>query len=237
MDNTERENLLEAIRRRHSVRRYTDRPLDTDTVELLQTKIAEMNAAGNLHMQLVVDEPKAFSGMLAYGQFSGVRNYIVVAGRKDDTFDERVGYYGEKLVLYAQLLGLNTCWAGLSYRKVKDTYELDGGEKISCYIAIGYGENQGRSHKIKSVDEVSNAGNDTPSWFVEGVEAALLAPTAVNQQKFRFEYLPPQQPGEKARVLAKRTFSVVGYTKIDLGIAKYHFEIGASPTRFTWARP
>lgn len=235
MDRKERERLLEVIRTRHSVRRYKDKPLEEDILTLLRQKINELNEKGSLNMQLVTDEPKGFSGLLAYGTFSGVRNYVVVAGRKDETFDERVGYFGEQLVLYAQTLGLNTCWAGLSYKKVPGTYKLNDGEKISCYISIGYGETPGTGHKIKTPEQVSNIGADTPEWFNRGVEASLLAPTAVNQQKFYFRYISPNKPEEKAMVRAERGFSLVGYTKIDLGIAKYHFEIGAGQENFEWA--
>lgn len=233
MDKDYREKMLEAIKARHSVRRYKPSVIEEDKVLLLQEKIKELNEAGNLHIQLVLNEPKGFSGFFAYGQFSGVTNYIIMAGEKNDSFDERVGYFGEQLVLYAQSLGLNTCWAGLSYRKVKGTYELEEGEKISCYIALGYGETQGVSHKIKSPGDVSNVSAQTPDWFLAGVEAALLAPTAVNQQKFHFEYLPPLTAEDHARVIATPGFSIVGYTKVDLGIAKYHFEVGAGPDNFT----
>lgn len=229
-----RQKMLEAIRERHSVRHYLPKPIEGENRALIDGKIEELNLEGNLHIQAVYDEPKGFSGFFAYGQFSGVMNYFVMAGKKDDTLDERIGYYGEKLVLYAQTLGLNTCWAGLSYRKVKDTYQLEEGEKIVCYIALGYGVTQGVSHKIKSPGDVSNAGADTPDWFLEGVEAALLAPTAINQQKFSFEYVRPDSPEEKATVIARKGFSLVGYTNIDLGIAKLHFEIGANPDNFTF---
>lgn len=87
--------------------------------------------------------------------------------------------------------------------------------------------------KHKSVSDVSNASDITPLWFRKGIEAALLAPTAVNQQKFRFEYVSPHGDGVH-KVKAERGFSLVGYTKIDLGIAKYHFEIGADNTNFDW---
>ena len=218
---------LEAIRARHSVRRYKDKPLDADAVEALRSRIREINAGGELHFQLVTEEPKAFSGLLAYGVFRGVRNYIIVAGKKSDKLDFKAGYYGEELVLLAQRLGLNTCWVGLNYRKVGGTYTLESGEKILCYIAVGYGETQGHSHKVKDLDEVSNAEASTPIWFIKGVQAALLAPSAINQQKFRFDYIAPAQPGDKAIVRATRKFSAVGYTKIDLGIAMRHFEIAA----------
>ena len=152
--------ILDAIKARHSVRAYKDLPLTEDVVNALEEKIAELNRNGHLHMQLVQNEPKAFQGTLAkYGKFHGVNNYIVVAGQKTDTLDERIGYYGECLVLFAQSLGLNTCWVGLSYSKVPGTYVLDEGEKIACYIAIGYGETQGISHKIKTIEQVSNASD------------------------------------------------------------------------------
>ena len=218
--------IQEAIKARHSVRAYKEQPLTEDVVKALEEKIAELNREGNLHMQMILNEPKAFQGTLAkYGKFRGVNNYIVVAGKKADDLDERVGYYGEHLVLFAQTLGLNTCWVGLSYSKVPGTYVLEDGEKIASYIAIGYGESQGTGHKIKTVEQVSNANDTTPSWFKKGVEAALLAPTAVNQQKFSFEYIGMKDGHHQVR--AKKGFSMIGYTKIDLGIAKCHFEVGA----------
>ena len=227
--------ILEAIEARHSVRAYKEQPLTDDVVKMLEVKIAELNDEGRLHMQLILNEPKAFQGTMAkYGKFRGVHNYVVVAGQKADDLDERAGYYGEHLVLFAQTLGLNTCWVGLSYSKVPGTYVLDEGEKIACYIAIGYGETQGVGHKIKTVEQVSNAGGITPSWFRKGVEAALLAPTAVNQQKFFFEYIPARD-GKPVQVLAKRNFSLIGFTQMDLGIAKCHFEIGAGKENFEWA--
>ena len=225
--------LLEAIEARHSVRAYKDLPLAEDTAKLLEEKIAELNKVGNLHIQLIRDEPKAFQGTLAkYGKFRGVTNYFVMVGKKEDGLDERIGYYGEQLVLYAQTLGLNTCWVGLSYRKIADTYILDEGEKVACYIAVGYGETQGVGHKIKSIEEVSNASDITPTWFKKGVEAALLAPTAVNQQRFSFEHVGVKNG--KHQVRAKKGFSMIGYTQMDLGIAKCHFEIGAGKDNFDW---
>ena len=227
--------IQEAIEARHSVRAYKGQPLAADVVEVLEDKIRELNEKGHLHMQLIRNETKAFQGKLAkYGKFRGVNDYIVMAGQKADDLDERIGYYGEQLVLLAQTLGLNTCWVGLSYSKVPGTYVLEAGEVIEAYISIGYGETQGVSHKIKRVEQVSNANDLTPSWFRQGVEAALLAPTAVNQQKFFFEYIPARD-GKPVRVLAKRNFSLIGFTQMDLGIAKCHFEIGAGKENFEWA--
>lgn len=227
--------LLEAIECRHSVRRYKDEPIPDEILAVLKDKVEEVNRVGGLHVQLVTGEPKAFSGLMAYGSFSGVSSYFVMAGKKSEDLDERIGYYGEQLVLLAQTLGLNTCWAGMSYSKIPGTYDLEEDEKIGCYIALGYGETQGKEHKIKDPKEVSNASDLTPGWFNKGVDAALRAPTAVNQQKFRIDFLGLKGAGNVPQVSAKPVFSMMGYTKMDLGIVKYHFEIGAGKENFEWA--
>ena len=224
--------LLEAITARHSVRKYLDKEIPADIIAALQDKIAECNNVGNLSIQLVQNETKAFTGMLSYGSFSGVKNYLVMVGKKAKDLDERGGYYGEQIVLFAQTLGLNTCWVGVSYRKVPEAYNVGKDEKLVCMIALGYGETQGVPHKIKTVEQVSNASDITPSWFKKGVEAALLAPTAVNQQKFSFEYMGMSNNHHQVR--AKKSVSMIGYTQMDLGIAKYHFEIGAGKDNFEW---
>ena len=225
--------LQEAIKARHSVRRYIHRPLSQEIIDTLQANIDECNRRGNLHIQLVTNETKAFSGLFAYGKFFGVENYIVMVGQKAPDLDERIGYYGELLVLLAQQLGLNTCWAGLSYRKVKNAYTINTDETLSCMIALGYGETQGTTHKIKTDKDVSNISNDSPTWFRNGVKTTLLAPTAINQQKFYFEYIPPTE-NNVHRVKAHPGFSLIGYTQMDLGIAKLHFEIGAGRENFEW---
>ncbi|MDO4931451.1 MAG: nitroreductase family protein [Prevotellaceae bacterium] len=225
--------LQEAIVARHSVRKYIKKPLSEEIVAVLNEKIEECNRIGGLHIQLVTNEPKAFSGIFAYGKFSGVENYIVMIGAKSDDLDKRIGYYGEQLVLLAQTLGLNTCWAGLSYRKVKGTYQIADGEKLACMIALGYGETQGIKRKSKTLSQVSNIDERTPEWFRDGIKAALLAPTAINQQKFYFRYIPADNV-TKPQVMATTVFSMVGYTNMDLGIAKLHFELGAGKENFEW---
>ena len=227
--------LSEAINARHSVRKYQDKPIDAQAVQQLTAQIDEANRESGLRMQLVLNEPRAFKGIMSYGKFYGVENYVAVVGKKVKGAEERVGYYGEKIVLLAQTLGLNTCWVGMTYRKVTDAFTVADDEKLYCVIAVGYGTTQGASHKIKGAEQVSNVSADTPEWFRRGVEAALLAPTAMNQQKFYFEYMP-SAPDQKPLVSAKHKFSMFGYTEIDLGIAKCHFEIGAGRNNFEYTK-
>lgn len=218
--------LMEAIKNRHSVRQYTDKPIPDDIIKTLEAEIASCNEKGNLHIQLVKNEPKAFSCFKArYGKFSGVTNYIALIGPKSANLDERCGYYGEHLALKAQQLGLNTCWVAMTYKKIPGVFAIDAGEKLTLVIALGYGENQGIAHKSKAPADVSNISGDSPDWFKAGVEAALYAPTAMNQQKFTFTC-------EGNQVFAKAGTGF--YAKADLGIAKYHFEAAAGREQFQW---
>jgi nitroreductase len=208
--------ILELMKQRHSVRQYIDQIIEQEKRMVLNDLIAEINSTTGAHVQIFYDEPKCFDSMIAhYGKFTGVRNYIALVGKKSSGLDETLGYYGEKLVLKAQELGLNTCWVAMNHGKSKAN--IQKGEKQVCLIALGYGATTGVSHKVKSLQEVCNYKSDMPQWFLDGMEAALLAPTAINQQKFHFELLPD----DKVKATCGRGF----YTKLDFGIVKYHFEI------------
>lgn len=218
---------MECMKQRHSVRSYESRPLSADLLRHLREEITACNREGGLHIQLVTDEPKAFDSFMAhYGKFSGVTNYIALVGPKSADLDEKCGYYGERLVLKAQQLGLNTCWVAMTYKKIPGAFQVAPGEKLTVVLSIGYGKTQGVPHTSKPASAVSNLTASSPAWFRAGVEAALLAPTAMNQQKFTLT-----QTG--ATVSAKASLGF--YTKLDLGIVKYHFELGAGKSAFTWA--
>lgn len=226
-------DMLEAMQQRHSVRTYTDQPIEGEVLDSLEAEIAACNAESGLHIQLAREEPEAFgTGIFKYGQFKGVRNYLCFVGPDNADLGQKVGYYGERIVLRAQQLGLNTCWVALTFNKRKTRYEVQPGEKLALVAVIGYGATQGRSRKSKAIADVSSAPADAPEWFEQGVAAALLAPTAVNQQKFHFEYLP-SEAGEKPRVRA--TAGRGTQSDVDLGIVKCHFELAAGKDNFTWA--
>lgn len=210
---------LEAIRQRHSVRAYLDRKIEQEKIEALGALIREANGAGNLHLQLIADAGKTFHRLLnramGLGSAPGV---IACVGTDDDTLEERIGYYGERIVLAAQAMGLNTCWAG-TFSRGNLAAEIGAGERLVLVIAIGYGAVQGKVRKSKTPEQVSSAPAETPEWFDLGVELALLAPTAMNQQRFRIAL------AEDGSVRITDRGGVL--SGVDLGIVKYHFEVGA----------
>lgn len=219
------DNALELMRSRHSVRQYFEKAIPDEIRRKLDDYADELNRESGLHIQMIYDEPECFGARRAhYGSFEGCSNYISMVGKKSGGLDELCGFYGEKLVLKAQEYGLNTCWAALTHGKSKAV--TDTGETEAIVISLGYGKTQGKPRKSKSPEDVSNITDDSPEWFKRGIEAALLAPTAVNQQKFKFIF-------DGNKVSAKP--GLVGpCLKIDLGIVKCHFELAAGKENFEW---
>jgi hypothetical protein len=222
--------IQEAIAARHSVRSYLNRPVPGEWMEKLESEIRRCNAESGLHIQAVWEEPAAFSGFAAhYGKFTGVRNYFAMVGPKSAELEELCGYYGERLVLLAQTMGLSTCWVAGTFGKgaAKTACRIRPGEKLVCVIAVGYGAEPGVPHRSKPMEALCECRGPMPEWFRAGMDAALLAPTAINQQKFQVIL---DGDGVAARAL------LGPYSRIDLGIVKYHFEIGSGRGSAVWNR-
>lgn len=215
---------LEVMRRRHSVRQYTSRPIDLETRKELMDEVARLNFESGLNMQLLFDEPMCFQSAAArYGKFTGVSNYLAIVGPKTADLDERAGYYGEKFVIFAQSLGVNSCWVGMTHGRSQA--HVSRGERLAIVVSLGYGERQGFAHKSKPIEQLCSvtdtAGNPAPApaWFRAGMEGAMLAPTAVNQQKFLICY--------DGTHLTARLNGRGFFDKVDLGIVKCDFELAS----------
>lgn len=213
-------DVLKAIEKRHSVRSYVDKELATAVVEALNEEIEACSREGGINVRLVTNEKRTFGGLMArLGKFRGVRNYLVLTGDGSEETEEKLGYYGERIVLKAQALGLNSCWVAATYSKgaCRKACGLEKDEKLACAIALGYGETQGVPHEGKPLTELFElcaAAGKAPEWFVKGVEAAALAPTALNRQNFNIVLL------EDGRVRLEKQGACAA---LDLGIVRYHF--------------
>ena len=210
---------IDAIKESHSVRNYEAKKIEADKVEKIRAKIEELNKEGNLHLQFMVDAGKTYNKL--FNKVAGLGSapsVIACVGIDDETLEQRVGYYGEKLVLFIQELGLNTCWAG-TFNQKNIGAEVGDGEKLVISIAVGYGKDKGKPHKSKSPEQVIEAKGDRPYWFNKGVDMALLAPTAINQQKFTIRL----NEDESVDFVDKGGI----FSQVDLGIVRCHFEIGA----------
>ena len=217
---------IQAIRDRHSVRHYKNIPIESEKISAIKEEIEKINTLTGLNVQLVINDTTAFSGFMAhYGDFKGVSNYIAMVGHDSHNLEEKIGYYGERLVIKAGELGLNTCWVALTYSKRKTHVEIGDHERLVCVIALGYGETQGEQHKSKPIEKIASLSDDDPDWYRIGIEMARLAPTAMNQQRYYIE-----RQDDVVKINPGFGF----YTKVDVGIVRYHFEVGAGKNNFTW---
>lgn len=217
----------EVFEARRSVRRFEPRPLEPVAVELLRNLVAEANSRGGMALQLVTDEPDAFGKSLLarYGHFKNVRNYIAVIASDSDDGAVAAGYYGEMIVLEAKAIGIDSCWVGMTFKRGKVPADIAPGMKLHAVIAIGYGAETPKRHKSKKPGEVSVGYGSRNEDFDRGIDCALLAPSSLNRQNFRFELMAD---GTVAASAKRRH-----YAGLDLGIALFHFEAasGIKPVR------
>jgi nitroreductase len=219
-------DLLEAIEARHSIRRFTDQPIDAAVVANLQELIAECNRESGLAIKLYLDEPVAFSNLIGRLRFGNVRNYLALVGPDAADLQQKCGYYGQKIMLRTVQLGLGSCWFGMGVKK--SAIEIAPGQKLVIVIALGNPAAEGKPHSSKPLEDLYRVedGQALPEWFERGIKAAQLAPTATNQQKFRFSVT-----GNRVKVESTGGF----YPQVDLGIVRYHFEVAAGVENFQWA--
>ena len=222
---------VETIRERHSVREYDGKPLSRAEFDALSAVVEEFVRESGLDIQLVGDNPEVFNVIARFGLIRGCRTHVafVVDDAKagDVAADEAIGYWGQKIVLAAQDMGLNTCWCALCSRK-KSRAVVAPGKKIRLVIAVGHGKTQGFSRKTKNVEALSSVEcAKAPAWFAAAMEAAQLAPTAMNNQNFKITLL---SDGKTVRIDAPQS----GLNVIDEGIVRCNFEIAANEAGADW---
>lgn len=222
---------VETIRGRHSVREYDGKPLSRTEFDALGAVVEECARESGLDIQLVGDNPEVFNVIARFGLIRGCRThvaFVVDDGKaRGVAADEAIGYWGQKIVLAAQDMGLNTCWCALCSR-TKSRAVVAPGKKIRLIIAVGHGKTQGFSRKTKSVEALSFVEcAKAPAWFAAAMEAAQLAPTAMNNQNFKITLL---SDGKTVRIDASQS----GLNVIDEGIVRCNFEIAANEAGADW---
>ena len=229
--------LLEAIDCRVSRRSYLDKPIEKSKIDVLQKLIDKLNHEFSVSFLFVEDGFELFKTIKkSYGMFCGVRSLLVVKGEKNDPFlYEKLGYCGELLVLEATTIGLGSCWIGGDYNQKKESLNATEDEHIVCLISLGYAAEK-LSLKESLIRKVAHGKtkllthfytSDTipPQWFIDGIVAVSKAPSAINRQKYVFEF--------SNNHIKTRTTDNGKYDQLDLGIAKAHFEL-ATKGFFHW---
>ena len=223
-------DLKTAVMERTSRRKFELDPIDEDLLQQLESAVNECNKASGLNIKLRIDDGEAFSPAKSYGMLSGACNYFAMICKKDDpNGDEKIGYYGESLILLLTRLGLGSCWIGGTYDKDLCHIDIEDDEQFRLAIVFGFVKSKVSikekaiiktvKRNCKEIKDMLNAYGTPPNWVVDGVRYAVKAPSAQNRQPVKF-YCDGEDVN--ARVRGDKEFDMV-----DLGIAKLHFEIGA----------
>lgn len=233
------ETWYPAIFRRTSRRTFEDREVEEEKVARIVTVCREFRPFSEARIEFVPGPPEGvFKGALgSYGKVKGARAYIAFIGdTRSARSREAVGYTGEGVILEATALGLDTCWVGGFFRPeaVKQSLRLEGREEVLAVSPVGYAimkkdlaertlSGFSRSRRRKPLDEIVSGRISSP-WIAEALEAARLAPSAVNRQPWLFRI---DEEAVVISVRGSRRLSPVS-RRLDCGIAMLHFELGAS---------
>lgn len=220
--------MRSAIENRVSRRKFEKEPITGGEKDTIISLIKQLNEQSDLTMEFVEDGSGAFHSLRkSYGLFTNVRSLVLMKGKKEDkNLKEKIGYYGEDLVLSITDLGLGTCWVGGTFDK--DEFTISSDEELICVIVLGkvaapsLTEKMVRSathRKIKSMEERMISNEPLPQWVQNGMKSVLLAPSAKNTQKVMFKY--------EGNILSASIVDDYAMDLIDLGIAKRHFELEA----------
>jgi nitroreductase len=224
-------------------RRHFDpsQTLTNDLISSLQKTCSEFRPFPGARVALIPKAPDKVFKFIA-GSYGIIRNagaaLIFIGDENNQHVHEEVGYTGEGLVLEASALGLSACWMAGFFRKgiISQFIEIKANEKILAVSPVGFAQESnsfmdnlmasfGRHSLRKPLADLTSGlpENEWPAWIKPALEAARLAPSAVNRQPWRFTIEP------KSIVVSTddRKIDYRVSKRMDCGIAMLHMEIAA----------
>lgn len=183
---------------------------------------------------------KVFKGAIGdYGKIKNAPLFIAFIGNTNNPFiNEMVGYAGEGIILEATSLNLATCWVGGFFRP-ETAAELAGvreNETVLAVTPVGYAKESltfeervmggfGCHNKRIPLEELVTGMEEQkwPKWLKPVLEAARLAPSAVNRQPWRFHLEPGSITVSVDNLKDTHNIS----KRLDCGITMLHIEVAA----------
>lgn len=224
----------EAIEQRISCRAYDEAALSAEEQETIQKLIQSICAESGLHF-LFCDDTVPGQKVKMSNMFSGsIHNFAALYAKDDPLEAEKLGYYGQKLMMELTKMGLGTCWVASTYDAASISLPAPEGELLWDIMPFGHpakkmpvkqrtvrtGLRQ-RDRKLSEFVESDLPFDELPDWIRKGAEAILLGPSAVNEQAINLVW----KDNTLTAYIYKEDRKVV-YN--DLGIAKYMFVLGAA---------
>lgn len=235
-------DIIQAIEKRISCRAFTARQPDDETVRKLEQEIAAINDESGLHFQLYGPRENGTAIDMAPNMFaSNPPYYAALVAQKDPIEEEKLGYFGERFVLFAEMLGLSTCWVASTYDHDTVRVDLAPAEVLHDVVPLGYAPEKipfrqrtirsairGRSKKLDDLYRGPVPLGQASEWVQACVDAVWKGPSAINEQPVVFV-----QDAIDGPIRAELSRVKTGMEYCDLGIAKYHFQIVAEACGIT----
>lgn len=225
-----------AVFTRRSRRRFDGKPAEPWALAKVGEVCDGFHPFGAARVVLVRKAPQeVFKGVVgSYGSVRDAPHCLVMSGPEDAAAE--VGYVGQAAVLEATALGLGTCWIGGMFRPDVATslVALAPGERVFAVSPLGRAtQSKSLGEKIatamvksqtrKPSEEIAPGSDGWPEWAKKGVEAARMAPSALNIQPWRFTF-----GADTVTLSTDGKKDSCGIPKrLDCGIAMLHFELGA----------
>lgn len=229
---------MAAMETRRSRRSYTGDEVEPGALDALEQHCERFVPSESARTLLIREAPAdIFVGILgSYGRIKGAPSALVFLGQAGDGVSmAAAGYTGEAAVLEATRLGLDTCWVGGFFRagRVARLIKMKAGEQVYGVSPVGYAEESlsgaertvyrmSRPKPRRSLEDIAPGWRAWPAWTHSAVEAARIAPSAMNRQPWRFRFdagrLAVAFDGADTPKTSKR---------LDCGIGMLHAEIGA----------
>lgn len=144
-----------------SVRHFKETAVDAAKILELQAFIADCKKL----VPSIAIEAKFFAGDDTYKRLYGIAgyqgvmieapNYLVLLSEDKPQHLENAGYVGERAILKARDLGLDSCWISYSDRDmVKTVLNLDTDMEVVALIALGY------ASSTKKVEGIAKTGDN-----------------------------------------------------------------------------
>lgn len=169
-------------------------------------------------------------------------NYVVILSDNKSGYIENSGYMGERLILKARDLGIDSCWVTINDGDaIKEKLNITSDKEVTAIIALGYEDNKYTKNKSGaerlSVEEIvymNDWGNNASvveleeRCLLEAFSYARMAPSTLNRQPWRFII-----DGEKIILAVKNDNFTSDYEKgIESGISMLYFGLIVDATMF-----
>lgn len=144
-----------------SVRNFKETPVEAEKLSEIEKFIADCK---KLVPEIKI-EPKFFAGEDAYKRLYGIAgyqgvmiespNYLVLLSEDHPQYIENAGYVGERAILKARDLGVDSCWVSYSdANMVKSVLGIDSEKEVVALIALGYASSE------KKVEVATKVGDN-----------------------------------------------------------------------------